>query len=159
MDDERSPKSHPYFVPDYFLRFARKIGTCRTACCVGWPVSISQENYFRLLGVDCSTDLRRRLDCAMRMADYPTPECYAHFEHRYDGECALHLPDGRCALAESAGARAAMNAPPPTAVKRPWNSFGHWMLPSLLWKRNSNWSLRHFPHAVLIFPREKNALL
>lgn len=98
MDDERSPKSHPYFVPDYFLRFACKIGTCRTACCVGWPVSISQENYFRLLGVDCSTDLRRRLDCAMRMADYPTPECYAHFEHRYDGECALHLPDGRCAL-------------------------------------------------------------
>ena len=61
MDDERSPKSHPYFVPDYFLRFACKIGTCRTACCVGWPVSISQENYFRLLGVDCSTDLRRRL--------------------------------------------------------------------------------------------------
>ena len=89
---------HTYFIPDYFLRFACKIGSCRSVCCVGWPVSISQENYFRLLGVDCSTDLRRRLDCAMRMADYPTSECYAHFEHRYDGECALHLPDGRCAL-------------------------------------------------------------
>lgn len=98
MDDERTPESHTYFVPDYFLRFACKIGACRSACCNGWPVSISQENYFRLLGVDCGADLRRRLDCAMRMADYPTPECYAHFEHRYDGECALRLADGRCAL-------------------------------------------------------------
>ena len=98
MDNERMTSMHTYFVPDYFLRFACKIGSCRSVCCVGWPVSISQENYFRLLGVDCSADLRRRLDCAMRMADYPTPECYAHFEHRYDGECALHLPDGRCAL-------------------------------------------------------------
>lgn len=98
MDNEGKTSMHTYFIPDYFLRFACKIGSCRSVCCVGWPVSISQENYFRLLGVDCSTDLRRRLDCAMRMADYPTSECYAHFEHRYDGECALHLPDGRCAL-------------------------------------------------------------
>ncbi len=98
MDDERSPEVYTYFVPDYFPRFACKIGTCRSACCSGWPVSISRENYFRLLGVDCTADLRRRLDCSMRMADYPTPECYAHFEHRYDGECALRMADGRCAV-------------------------------------------------------------
>jgi len=98
MDDERSPKAYTYFVPDYFPGFSCKIGTCRSACCSGWPVSISRENYFHLLGVDCTADLRRRLDCSMRMADYPTPECYAYFEHRYDGECALRMADGRCAV-------------------------------------------------------------
>lgn len=91
-------ETHTFLVPDYFPRFACKMGACRTACCTGWPVTVSQENYFRLLGVDCSPELRRRLDCGLRPVDYPTPEEYARFEHRWDGQCAARLPDGRCAI-------------------------------------------------------------
>lgn len=96
-------ESHTFLVPDYFPHFACKMGACRTACCTGWPVTISRENYFHLLGVECSPDLRRRLDCALHLVDYPTPDEYARFSHRYDGECAARLPDGRCAIQAELG--------------------------------------------------------
>lgn len=92
-----------YLIPDYFPEFKCKIGGCRTPCCEGWAVSISMDDYFRLLGVECSTELRRRLDAGMRMSLSPTVDSYAHFEPRYDGSCPLHLPDGRCGLQAELG--------------------------------------------------------
>ena len=87
-----------YLVPDYYPHFACKMGACRTCCCVGWTVSLSMRDYFNLLGVDCEKALRDRLDVAMRPALEPTPEHYAEIQHRYDGNCPLRLPDGRCAV-------------------------------------------------------------
>ena len=55
-------------------------------------------DYFRLLSVECSPELRRRLDGGMHLAPHPVPEAYAQISPRYDGKCPLHLPDGRCAL-------------------------------------------------------------
>ncbi len=96
-------ETHTFLVPDYFPHFVCKMGECRTACCTGWPVTISRENYFRLLGVACTADLRRRLDCGLYLTDHPTPDEYARFNHRYDGECAARLPDGRCAIQAELG--------------------------------------------------------
>ncbi len=36
------------FVPRYFPDFSCKMGACRSACCVGWPVSVSMNDYFAL---------------------------------------------------------------------------------------------------------------
>lgn len=91
-------ETHKFIVPDYYPKFSCKLGACRAACCVGWPVSISMQNYFHLLGMDCPRDLRDRLDRGLRVVDRPTTEEYAHIEPRYDGNCPLRLPDGRCAL-------------------------------------------------------------
>lgn len=91
-DDQR------FLVPDYFPAFSCKMGKCRKPCCEGWPISISMTDYFKLLSVDCSPELRRKLDGAMHLAPHPTPESYAQISPRYDGQCPLHLPDGRCAL-------------------------------------------------------------
>ena len=87
-----------YLVPDYFPYFSCKMGACRHACCEGWPISFSMTDYFKLLSVDCSPDLRRKLDCAMHLAPHPTPEGYAQISPRWDGQCPMRLPDGRCAL-------------------------------------------------------------
>lgn len=87
-----------YLVPDYYPRFRCKQGACRTACCEGWPISFSMQDYFRLLSIPCSADLRRRLDGAMHLCDHPTGDHYAQISPRYDGQCPLHLPDGRCQL-------------------------------------------------------------
>ena len=87
-----------YLVPDYYPEFSCKMGTCRSACCEGWPVSFSMTDYFTLLGVECSAELRRKLDIGMRLADYPTPEAYAQISKRYDGQCPMRLEDGRCAI-------------------------------------------------------------
>ena len=87
-----------YLIPDYFSDFKCKMGACRTACCVGWAVSISMTDYFGLLGLDCDPDLRRRLDTGMRLSDRRSEEAYARFEPRYDGNCPMRMEDGRCAL-------------------------------------------------------------
>ena len=45
-------ETQKYLVPDYFPEFSCKMGACRAACCVGWPVSITMDDYFRLLGME-----------------------------------------------------------------------------------------------------------
>ncbi len=92
-----------FFVPDYFPRFSCKMGACRSACCVGWPISVSMKNYYTLLGISCDDDLRRRLDCGLRMVERPTEDCYARFNPRYDGNCPLRMEDGRCSIHANLG--------------------------------------------------------
>lgn len=87
-----------YLVPDYFPHFSCKVSACRHACCEGWPISISMTDYFKLLSVECSPELRRKLDISLHLAQRPTPEGYAQILPGWDGQCPLHLPDGRCAL-------------------------------------------------------------
>lgn len=93
----------PYLVPDYYPSFTCKMGACRRPCCEGWPISVTMKDYFRLLSVDCSPELRRKLDCALHLAPRPTEEAYAQILPRYDGVCPLHLPDGRCGLHAECG--------------------------------------------------------
>ncbi len=87
-----------FWMPDYFPSFSCKMGACRTACCTGWQVSISLENYFALIGTDCSVDLRRKMDCALKPVDYPDEGKYAVIQPNYFGDCPLRLEDGRCGL-------------------------------------------------------------
>lgn len=93
----------PYLVPDYYPAFSCKMGACRRPCCEGWPISVSMKDYFKLLGVDCSPELRRRLDCGLHLSLHPTEDAYAQILPRYDGVCPLHLPDGRCSLHAECG--------------------------------------------------------
>ena len=95
-----------YLVPDYYPHFFCKMGACRSACCVGWPISVTMEDYFRLLGVSCSAELRRRLDVAMHLCEHPTREEYAQITPRFDGQCPLRLADGRCAVHAELGEEA-----------------------------------------------------
>ncbi len=87
-----------YLVPDYFFSFHCKMGACRTACCEGWPISVSLKDYFSLLSADVSKELRIKLDCALHISPNPSPEAYAQILPRYDGRCPMRMDDGRCAL-------------------------------------------------------------
>ena len=90
--------SHVYSVPAYYPNFRCKAGDCRHPCCTGWDIAISMKEYFRMLGLDCSFDLRRRLDTAFHLADTPSDDRYAIISRRWDGDCPLHLPNGLCGL-------------------------------------------------------------
>lgn len=90
--------THNFLIPDYLMAFSCKMGECRTPCCVGWPVHISLDDYFHLTSQECSDELRRRLDTGVKVALHPTPEEYAQITPRYDGDCSMRLPDGRCIL-------------------------------------------------------------
>ncbi len=91
-------QTNDFLIPDYFPDFRCKMGSCRAACCQGWPISVPMETYFTLLGLDCPPDLRSRLDVGLRMVDHPTKEEYARFNPRWDGDCPMRMEDGRCSL-------------------------------------------------------------
>jgi len=93
----------PYLVPDYYPSFSCKMGACRRPCCEGWPISISMKDYFHLMGVDCSAELRRRLDSGLHVCLRPSEDHYAQILPRYDGVCPLHMADGRCMLHAECG--------------------------------------------------------
>ena len=103
------PKTRYYLVPDYFPSFRCKIGACRHSCCEGWAISVTMKDYFKLLSVPCSEELRRRIDTALHLYDYPTESKYAQISPRYDGNCGMRLPDGRCGLHAELGEEAGVN--------------------------------------------------
>ena len=100
---------HEYLIPDYYPEFSCKMGACRSACCDGWPVSFSVEDYYRLTASEGSDELRRKLDRGLRIKLNPTPDAYAEVAPRYDGSCPLRLDDGRCALHVELGEAALSN--------------------------------------------------
>ena len=95
-----------YLVPDYYPSFRCKIGGCRHSCCEGWAISVTMKDYFKLLSLPCSEELRRRIDTALHLYDYPTESKYAQISPRYDGNCGMRLPDGRCGLHAELGEKA-----------------------------------------------------
>ncbi|MBQ8510590.1 MAG: flagellin lysine-N-methylase [Clostridia bacterium] len=92
-----------FTVPEYYTRFSCKCGECRSTCCRGWGISLSMSEYFRLIGLDCSPNLRRRLDTAFHLADDRSPEHYAMVTPKWDGDCPLHGEDGYCMLQRECG--------------------------------------------------------
>lgn len=91
-------ETHEFLVPDYYEKFACKMGRCRSACCEGWPISFSLDDYYHLMSEECSAELRRKLDAALHIKLSPTPDAYAEIAPRYDGSCPMRMEDGRCAL-------------------------------------------------------------
>ena len=87
-----------FLMPDYYTDFLCKMGGCRSACCEGWPISVSMKEYFSLLGLECDPNLRHRSDCGLKIGEHPNEAAYAHLEPGYDGTCPIRMADGRCAL-------------------------------------------------------------
>lgn len=94
---------YQYTAPDFWTGFACKCGDCRRSCCEGWDISISEDEYFRLIGVDCLPQLRRRLDDAFYVPHDAAPERYAILNHNYLGDCPLRLENGLCGLQRELG--------------------------------------------------------
>lgn len=92
-----------YWVPDYYAGFHCKGPDCRSSCCHGWGISLSMKEYFRLLGMDCEPNLRRKLDCSFHLVDSPTEERYAQITPDWRGDCPLHMENGYCMLQAECG--------------------------------------------------------
>ena len=66
------------------------------------------EEYFRLLGLGCSEELRRRMDVSLRVVDAHSENGidaghYAVVSPGYDGRCRIQRADGLCALQRECG--------------------------------------------------------
>ncbi len=87
-----------FLVPDFYDSFSCKCGDCRSSCCEGWDVAISQREYFDLLGIDTTEDLRARISRAFFIPKDASPERYAMLNHDWEGRCPLRAENGLCLL-------------------------------------------------------------
>ncbi len=92
-----------YVVADYYPGFACKCGSCRANCCVGWPVTISREEYERMLRSQCSEEFRKEIQEAVRTNFAPDESRYAHIVHDKHARCRLLGEDGLCRLQKALG--------------------------------------------------------
>ena len=92
-----------WLEPDYFEDFRCKCGDCRSCCCDGWDIAVSREEYFRLIGMECSDELHHRLECAFRIPEEPAPERFRLISSNWLGECPMRDEDGLCMLQKECG--------------------------------------------------------
>lgn len=95
-----------YTVPSYYKDFACKGGSCRHTCCEGLKIGITREDYFRLSTLDCSRELRNRLDDAMQPVKLPDADHFAVLEPDFRGKCRMLGEDGLCSLQVQCGSDA-----------------------------------------------------
>lgn len=92
-----------FLMPDYYPSFRCKGGQCRQCCCYGWRVTITMKDYFKLVGAECSPELRRRLDIALHVLTDATEDRYAEIAHDWEGRCPMLRQDGLCMLHAECG--------------------------------------------------------
>ena len=92
-----------WFVPEYYLDFRCKCGSCRSSCCTGWDIALGRDEYYRLIGMDCSPELHRRLQCAFHPAQSPSPDHFQVISPNWLGDCHMHDENGLCMLHAECG--------------------------------------------------------
>ena len=91
--------------PSYFPHFRCKCGDCRSVCCHGWRITLSEEEYYRLARLECSPSLRTALDHAFERFPDAEEERFAFIAPDGAGNCRLLDADGWCSLQRACGER------------------------------------------------------
>ena len=92
-----------WLVPEYFSSFSCKCGECRNACCKGWKIAVNREEYYRLIGMECSEELHSKLESSFYEPELPTPERFRCIEPDWRGQCRMLGDDGLCMLQKECG--------------------------------------------------------
>ena len=93
-----------FTAPGYYKHFICKAGGCRHTCCEGFSINITQKEYHRLVGLDCSKELREKLDLALYVLAHPNEYKYACISPTYTGRCRMLDENGLCSLQKECGA-------------------------------------------------------
>ena len=90
--------SGKFLVPSYYKEFKCKCGECKNCCCAGWNITLTLNDYSRLMNLECSQNLRDLINNGVSMFSHATEERYAKIDMNYYGECKLRLENGWCGL-------------------------------------------------------------
>ncbi|WP_130837278.1 hypothetical protein [Lachnoclostridium sp. Marseille-P6806] len=101
--DSSVRKSTVFTVPAYYKDFLCKGGRCRHTCCDGLAIAITQDEYFRLVGLACTERLRRQLDVSLIRIPYGDPGRFALLSPDFTGRCRMLDEDGLCRLHAECG--------------------------------------------------------
>lgn len=95
-------KNENWLSPAYYKDFCCKADKCRHSCCSNWRIPVSKEEYLKLITVECSEDLSRRIQNTIVMPETVTDSCYRYISFNWLGECPLNN-DGLCSLHREKG--------------------------------------------------------
>ncbi len=90
-------------APSYYKDFRCKGADCRNCCCQGWKVTLTQEEYFKVMNLDCSKDLKEKMDAYVGILSHPNDKEYARINFDFQGQCPLRLNNGYCGLQVECG--------------------------------------------------------
>ena len=91
-------KNERWLAPHYYLDFSCKADRCRNNCCTSWKIPVSVEEYNKLITMDCSDELSRRIQNAFVMDESGTH----HISFNWLGLCPIQ-EKGLCYLHREKG--------------------------------------------------------
>lgn len=87
----------------YYKDFSCKCGECRHTCCSGWKIAITEKEYFRLVGLNCSEELHHRIECAFEVPEFPSENRFRLMTPNWQGVCHMLGEDGLCMVQKECG--------------------------------------------------------
>ena len=95
-------KMNKWLMPAYCRDFRCKADRCRNTCCSSWRIPVSKEEYRRLITMNCSKELDRRIQNAFVVPETVTDSCYRYVSFNWLGECPIQ-DKGLCYLHREKG--------------------------------------------------------
>ena len=89
-------------MPAYCRDFRCKADRCRNTCCSSWRIPVTKSEYQRLITMDCSKELDRRIQNAFIIPETVTDGCYRYVSFNWLGECPIQ-DRGLCYLHREKG--------------------------------------------------------
>ncbi len=91
-----------WLMPAYCRDFRCKADKCRNTCCSSWRIPVTKSEYQRLITMDCSKELDRRIQNAFIIPETVTDSCYRYVSFNWLGECPIQ-DRGLCYLHREKG--------------------------------------------------------
>ncbi len=91
-----------WYAPAYYKSFRCKADKCRRTCCSNWKIPVSKSEYLKLITMECSSDLNRRIQNTFAIPETVTDSCYRYVSFNWLGNCPLQ-DKGLCKLHREKG--------------------------------------------------------
>ena len=91
-------KKKLWIETDYFEDFKCKCGDCKRSCCSSFNVSISKDEYYKLITLPCSKELSDKINYSLIEPDFPTNDKYRVIGKNYLGDCPMLDESGLCMI-------------------------------------------------------------
>lgn len=95
-------KNELWYAPEYYKMFRCKTDKCRRTCCSDWRIPVSKSEYLKLVTMECSDDLNRRIQNTFIIPETVTDACYRYVSFNWLGNCPLQ-DRGLCKLHREKG--------------------------------------------------------
>ena len=95
-------KNETWLAPAYYKDFCCKVEKCRHTCCSNWLIPVSKQEYYKLITIECSEDLSRRIQNTFVVPETVSDSCYRFISFNWLGNCPLNN-EGFCRLHREKG--------------------------------------------------------